>query len=205
MLTQKGIEKDQFETTHEYSDRASGLLHSIASLSVERPLPGGYATYDADHREIVISILPLDLNVWNTPGQKMYFGLTLGERNQKLRSYTAQNGFGVKRVVFVEQTDRLGVIVPRNDEFWRYPGRKPIRIKMDRDDAKLALPRLMVRLRGVPGNPFKIEEWNIGQPTVDFPAQLNTFTRALVIKPSCAAIVDGRNGNVLSTFDPTIP
>ena len=42
----------------------------------------------------------------------------------------------MKRVVSVEQTDRLGVIVPRNEEFWRYPGRKPIRIKMDRDDQK---------------------------------------------------------------------
>ena len=85
MLTQKGIEKDQFETTQEYSERAAGLLHSIASIFYRTAIarvvrnvlvgPSGNRYMDASPRP----------GRSGTPrGRRMLFGLTLGERKQNL-------------------------------------------------------------------------------------------------------------------------
>ena len=84
-------------------------------------------------------------------------------------------------------------------------GHDPIEIPEDIANAKAVKSHLCVVISGTPISPYKLEYNGDPEPTIDNPTAMHFHTISLAIEPSHhGEIIDGRNGKVLATFDPTM-
>ena len=192
LLKGGGLEKGEFETSSQFRDRTAQLFHNFQDARYDRA-GRVYATYDADREIVSVDYTELDNAIADGGGYTTYYGIVMSSRTLPSWTYDGENAFGVHKDITVTQTDELAVLTDK----WPLRISGSARFRLSLAEAKDILPSLALRVVGSPVAPIKFEGWLMGNRTIAFPYDERTFTRALIIRPTCIALVDRRTHKVL--------
>ncbi len=198
------VEKGEYETTAAWQERMHKLFGDEI-ISVASPISPNDQQFDADHQRLKISLatsIGVERLMPNAQLRDIWGVLPIGIHNWTGRSYLGQNAFGAQKQISVLHTDSLNI-------YWY---KKPysaldlsrtadFSLVLSAEQAKDLRDNLGLMIQGPLVAPFAAS-WSTHSPArFDFGMEYYTFQRGLIIKPTCAAIVDRRTGKILLTLD----
>jgi hypothetical protein len=180
-LRRPDINKGEFETTAAYTAR---LAKAFGTTTFRVVIPMNlYGKYDADHEKLDIDHYALGGNFDFVPADDEHESWW-GARIDRMRG---------QGVVGPRETD-YDLVFKGTREFEKASAT----IHMPVADAKKQIANLKIVVAGEIIAPYTSLHVMAGDATSP-----ETVTVGLVVQPICGAIVDGRSGHVLATFDPS--
>jgi hypothetical protein len=189
--------KGEYETTANWRARAEKFLPQ--TITVMRPIGPLLTSFDADRGELIFD----GGGVFTDPDlQYGYQAIFPSQQNHTGPSYVGQNAMAVKKEISTGATERTGIFwKPLESVVYGSYHRQPIKLAMAPKDAQGVRANLAFLIQGRPAAPYYLEQTSRSKPTIDNPQDWTTSESGLVIKPSCAEIIDRRNGKVLGVVD----
>jgi hypothetical protein len=195
--------KGEFETTAEYQQRLTNILHHDIEpgVSLQSPLPFllnqamvgsilpvARLSYDADSENLKISISP-------TPSGAMA-SLILGTEGSGVEHYTGQNAYGATADVSRMHAEDYGIAFDRNT----WLSRSDIKVSIPRDQARMIYPhlRLVLLCKAIP--PYVTTRFEHLDPTLDSPIDAGMNENLVVVEPVELRLYDDQTGEVFKVI-----
>lgn len=203
VLARKDLDKNEFETTADYTKRIANTLEPLKTVTVATKLHENFSDYDADHKSLTVGVtFAFNYFFLRMQTKPVYMSLVLDRTETAGQSYSAHNAFGATADIDVTSvSQRVLLIEQRSINSSALSSVKQPKVKVDIADAKALKSNLCLVVTGTPKAPFKVDDTDNKRATITDPHEVQTQTIGLIIQPRTGDVIDARSGTVITHFD----